>query len=317
MPRAKKGTEKTVEDSSSNKTSASTKTRASTAASERPKRKTAPVRAFTFSLPTPSEQANASKKTKSTKKPTKKSTKGNTVSTRKTVPPYSKLILRVITAIGHRVGSSVIGIANYIEKNYPVKEGFKRYVKAALKRGVESGDIVHNGALYRVSAKGKNGSSRSKRVAKKSAEGSSSGKVRVKKPTSARKTATSNTKEASTTAASKTKEASTTLKRKKSDAKASTESSASKAPKKPVGLNSDYIWQYEDNGSVWRNYDTEASNTVEDVYQKYLANRGETDVRAIQSGQWEYLVDFLAMKQTNIQHANHTVRNIRRLRCAS
>jgi len=63
---------------------------------------------------------------------------------------------------------------------------------------------------------------------------------------------------------------------------------------------------------AWKNYDAKASDVVEEVYQKYLANRGDTDVRAVKSGQWEYMVDFLAMKQTNIQHENHTVRNIRR-----
>jgi hypothetical protein len=71
------------------------------------------------------------------------------------------------------------------------------------------------------------------------------------------------------------------------------------------------VWQYFDN--TWKNYDKDASDTVEEVYQAYLTNRGETDVRAVKSGQWEYMVDFMAMKQTNIQHDNHTVRNIQRL----
>jgi len=57
----------------------------------------------------------------------------------------------------------------------------------------------------------------------------------------------------------------------------------------------------------------EASETVEEVYQGYLANRGNSDVRAVKSGQWEYMVDFMALKQTNIQHENHTIRNIRRV----
>jgi len=71
------------------------------------------------------------------------------------------------------------------------------------------------------------------------------------------------------------------------------------------------VWQYSD-GS-WKNYEVGASDTVEKVYQGYLANRGDTDVRAVKSGQWEYMVDFQAMKQTNIQHENHTVRSIRRV----
>ena len=73
----------------------------------------------------------------------------------------------------------------------------------------------------------------------------------------------------------------------------------------------DHVWQYEDGN--WRNYDLNASDEVEKVYQGYLANRGDTDVRAVKSGQWEYMVDFAAMKQTNLQHPNHTIRNVRRV----
>jgi len=84
---------------------------------------------------------------------------------------------------------------------------------------------------------------------------------------------------------------------------------------RPIGIKGDYLWQYLD--GVWKNYDALASNTVEDVYLKYLENRGDTDVRAVKSGSWEYQVDFMAMKQTNIQHANHTTRNIRRVKITS
>jgi len=76
-------------------------------------------------------------------------------------------------------------------------------------------------------------------------------------------------------------------------------------------LKYDHLWQYHD-GS-WKTYDPKASDVVEEVYQNYLSNRGDNDVRAVKSGQWEYMVDFLAMKQTNIQHANHTIRDIRRV----
>ncbi len=73
----------------------------------------------------------------------------------------------------------------------------------------------------------------------------------------------------------------------------------------------DHLWEYSDNG--WKNYDQKAGDILEEVYLKYLANRGDTDVRAVKSGQWEYQVDFMALKQTNIQHPNHTVRDIRRV----
>lgn len=37
------------------------------------------------------------------------------------------------------------------------------------------------------------------------------------------------------------------------------------------------------------------------------------DVRAVQSGQWQYEIDFRLMTQRNIQHENHTTRRIRRI----
>jgi len=78
-----------------------------------------------------------------------------------------------------------------------------------------------------------------------------------------------------------------------------------------LGSKFSHVWQYDDNG--WNNYEINASDKVEEVYQDYLSNRGNTDVRAVKSGQWEYMVDFLAMKQTNLLHPNHTIRNIRRV----
>ncbi|PRP82465.1 hypothetical protein PROFUN_09712 [Planoprotostelium fungivorum] len=79
------------------------------------------------------------------------------------------------------------------------------------------------------------------------------------------------------------------------------------------GLKHDHMWQFETRNYGWVDYQPDASDTVEDVYQDYLSNRGHTDVRAVRSGRWEYLVDFLAMKQTNIHHDSHTIRNIRRI----
>lgn len=73
---------------------------------------------------------------------------------------------------------------------------------------------------------------------------------------------------------------------------------------------SNVIWQYEHNG--WHDYDTTASDVVEAAFREWQANP-YTDVRAIKSGQWQYQVDFNAMQQTNIEHANHTRRSIRRL----
>ena len=68
-------------------------------------------------------------------------------------------------------------------------------------------------------------------------------------------------------------------------------------------------WQYEHDG--WKNYDKAASDVVEAAYQDWQKNP-YTDVRAIKSGEWQYTVDFTNMRQQNIQHENHTTRNVRR-----
>jgi hypothetical protein len=74
----------------------------------------------------------------------------------------------------------------------------------------------------------------------------------------------------------------------------------------------DYIWQYEDGGFC--NYDLAASNEVEIVYQQWLKNPGDFDVRSVKSGAFHYMVDFRKMTQMNVDHENHTMRNIRRVK---
>lgn len=82
------------------------------------------------------------------------------------------------------------------------------------------------------------------------------------------------------------------------------------------------IWQYYDNNNFqtiikssdsWYDYTPQASDIVEDEWQRYIVNRGMNDVRAVKSGEWEYMVDFTGWKQTNIRHHDHKVRKIRRL----
>jgi len=74
-----------------------------------------------------------------------------------------------------------------------------------------------------------------------------------------------------------------------------------------------WVWQFLENDSKYHNYDPVASDTVEAVYQDYLKNPGNTDVRSVNSGQWAYMVDFRQLTQQNIQHEAHTVRKIRRI----
>jgi hypothetical protein len=82
------------------------------------------------------------------------------------------------------------------------------------------------------------------------------------------------------------------------------------------------VWQYYDDKNFnarvkradgWYDYDPEASDIVEDEWQRYIVNRGMNDVRAVKSGEWQYMVDFVNWKQTNIIHQNHKQRSIRRL----
>jgi len=213
------------------------------------------------------------------------------------------MINKAIESIGHRSGSNIVAISHYIENNYPVKENYKRYLKAAIKRAVGTGELVKNGAMYRV----KKVPPKRKRVTKKTVEGEAAAKKpRVKKATT--ESAASPKKRKADAKVDKVK------KPRKTAETSEAPSAITDAPKKPVGLKSDYIWQYLD--GHWKNYDVEASNTVEDTYLKYKEDRGETDVRAVKSGSWEYQVDFAAMKQINIQHENHTTRDIRRVKCA-
>jgi len=74
-----------------------------------------------------------------------------------------------------------------------------------------------------------------------------------------------------------------------------------------------WVWQYLENDKLYYNYETTASETVEEVYQQYLVAPGATDVRSVKSGQWNYMVDFREMTQRNIQHEAHTKRKIRRI----
>jgi hypothetical protein len=76
---------------------------------------------------------------------------------------------------------------------------------------------------------------------------------------------------------------------------------------------SGYIWQYLD-GS-FQNYDLQGSENVEEVYQQWVKNPGDFDVRSVQSGQFSYMVDFRKMTQMNIVHENHTIRQVRRIEC--
>lgn len=88
---------------------------------------------------------------------------------------------------------------------------------------------------------------------------------------------------------------------------------AAPAPAAEPGDALPHKWQYEDHG--WHDYDAAAWPTLEAHWAEYQADPHNFDVRSVHSGSWAYLVDFKALKQTNVAHEAHTMRNVRRVPC--
>jgi len=243
---------------------------------------------------------------------------------RKSKPSYARMISKALSSQLKEDSPylSLKGISKFIEENYPVGATFHRFVKMALKRGLAEGVFIKLRGSFRLSAKAKKkrtSSSSSKRESSRKNSDSPRKKSPAKKERKEKKDKKEKPEKSPETKKRKApakrseeKEGKKEKPAKKARGeKEGEEEETKKISKKPEGLKFDHFWQYKD--GPWKNYDGEASNTVEQVYQNYLANKGDTDVRAVKSGSWEYMVDFLAMKQTNIQHDNHTVRDIRRL----
>eukprot|EP01098_Paradermamoeba_levis_P002711 TRINITY_DN1316_c0_g1_i2.p1 TRINITY_DN1316_c0_g1~~TRINITY_DN1316_c0_g1_i2.p1 ORF type:complete len:330 (-),score=97.75 TRINITY_DN1316_c0_g1_i2:178-1023(-) len=89
--------------------------------------------------------------------------------------------------------------------------------------------------------------------------------------------------------------------------------SPKKSPSRVTATRSGYLWQYQHDG--WKDYDARASEIVESNFETFFkeGDQGPVKVGGVKSGEWEYEVDFVKMQQTNLQHANHTVRAIRRI----
>ena len=73
-----------------------------------------------------------------------------------------------------------------------------------------------------------------------------------------------------------------------------------------------HVWQFKENNGRFVNYAPKASVLVEEAYSRWLVNP-EVDVRAVRSGDWEYMVDFNNMQQQNVQHPAHTIRQVKRV----
>jgi len=243
--------------------------------------------------------------------------------TRKTKPTYFVMIKRAIDHLNQHHGSSLFAIYKYLEDNYPVSESFRRFVGAALRKGVADGYLSRNRMSYKLTAKGRaaigksNGSKmkKKKKLSKKPKHTASkrstspSKKKATKKSESKKKTKTAASKKSASKGKEKGKEKAPKAARATPKTRETSSSSATKKVISPAGHK--FRWQYQD--GTWKDYEINGSDLVETAYQGYIKNPGMCDVRSVKSGQWQYQVDFLNLKQTNIQHESHTTRAIRRL----
>ena len=71
-------------------------------------------------------------------------------------------------------------------------------------------------------------------------------------------------------------------------------------------------WQFLSDASKWCDYAPAASVLVEKAYASWVVDP-HVDVRAVKSGDWEYMVDFNLMQQQNVQHPAHKIRKVKRV----
>jgi len=222
---------------------------------------------------------------------------------RKSKPPYLTMLKRILNQEDGRTPVSIIRIYKSIVEKYPVTDNYRRYVGAALKRGQDEGALTRVGASYRLTHKGRDQLKRKKRKGTKKAE------KKKKKPTAAKKTKKSKKDSSAPKKKKKKAEKKGETKKKTPKTKERNSTTTSTPGISPAGYK--FKWQYMD--GTWKDYQLNGSDVVEQAYQDYMKNPGKCDVRAVKSGQWSYQVDFLNLKQTNIQHESHTVRDIRRI----
>lgn len=222
-----------------------------------------------------------------------------------TRPSYKKLLIKALAELNKKGlpshATSIPAIVKWIENNYKLKNAkiAGQFVRREARKAVERNEIrqVRQSFILKAAAKKKREIKKKSKVVRKVREISK--ETSTKKPVQRSPESSPSSDQTDTPA-------------KQNRRVRDTSTTASTTPKTaPAGVTFDHFWQYEHNG--WKNYDGKASDVVEGVYQSYLVNRGGTDVRAVKSGEWEYLVDFQQMKQTNIQHEAHTIRNIRRV----
>jgi len=275
------------------------------------------------------ERAQKKKLTK--KKPALKKTnsKGEVIKG-KAKAPYKVLIKRCLKENHSRKGTTTQAIVKYIVAN------FGDCNNVALRRALLAASLdgrlnrLSSGHRWSLSASEKKGKKakkskslkkKTKKSTKKSEKKSAKKSKSDKKPKSTKKSKVAKEKapkksvsKAPKKAVSKApKTASVTRGVPKSTTapSVSTTTTTTTTPTSASSGENVWVWQFYDNG--FHNYDIDASNTVEGVYQEYLKSPFTCDVRAVKSGQWQYEIDFRVMTQTNIQHESHTQRRIRRI----
>jgi hypothetical protein len=172
------------------------------------------------------------------------------------------------------------------------------HIRLTIKRGIASGALVRTGGSYRLVA----GLAGTLGLAKPKAPAAAGGAGAAAASPARGAAAAASSGAAKKRAAPKKKAA------------AAAKPSAKVFDSKTDAPESGHKWQYYDGAKGgWNDYDAAASDVVDAAFREWEANP-YTDVRSIGSGQWQYQIDFTNMKQTNIQHAAHTQRDIRRVK---
>jgi len=208
-----------------------------------------------------------------------------------------------------RLGITAVAVGNYIRTNYPVKENYRRFLRVAFQKALEEGLLTRDGVYYRTTRKARSRirtKPRYNRKRKSSDSKSSVPSKRSKKATEKKKSEADNTKIRKFKQRSKKNTLVSTkrINNKKQGSRKGTKAIAKESGSSLIagsvspkftfsGSKFDHVWQYKNDSGNWGMYDMKASDILEQVYQKYLLNRSDTDVRAVKSGSWEYQVDFL------------------------
>ncbi len=243
---------------------------------------------------------------------------------------------------GTLIRKSMIDFFNLNPDNLSI---IKYYFRKAIYNLVQNKDLIQTRESFRISARSKKRLNKKRRVRKaekvKKTNSENSMKVAKKVKQTKREYISSESKPNKTSKASKTSNTSSGSAYKSHQTTTinstnSTNLNITNPFAKNLSYNTKYkfhenadqslitknkaIWQYYDNNKMithnradgWYDYDLSASQIVEEEWQKYLKNRAMCDVRAVRSGEFSYMVDFVSWQQTNIIHYNHTLRKIRR-----